>query len=56
MDISYYKKCEPIFGSWHIVREIGDGADIEAISTGVSHTVGLKFEGAVVAVRLNANG
>ena len=25
MDITYYKRYEPIFGSWHIVREIGEG-------------------------------
>ena len=26
MDISYYKKYEPIFGEWSIVREIGEGS------------------------------
>ena len=26
MDITYYKKYEPIFGEWHIVREIGEGS------------------------------
>lgn len=26
MDISYYKKFEPIFGSWYITREIGEGS------------------------------
>ncbi|MBS7366542.1 MAG: serine/threonine protein kinase, partial [Oscillospiraceae bacterium] len=25
MDTSYYKKYEPIFGKWHIVRELGEG-------------------------------
>ena len=26
MDIAYYKKYEPLFGSWHIVNEIGEGS------------------------------
>ena len=26
MDISYYKKYEPVFNYWHIVREIGEGS------------------------------
>ncbi|MDO4816427.1 MAG: protein kinase [Bacillota bacterium] len=26
MDITYYKKYEPIFGSWKIAREIGEGS------------------------------
>ena len=26
MDTSYYKKYEPIFGKWHIVRELGEGS------------------------------
>ena len=26
MDTNYYKKYEPIFGKWHIVRELGEGS------------------------------
>ena len=26
MDMTYYKRYEPIFGSWYIVREIGEGS------------------------------
>ena len=26
MDINYYKQYEPIFGSWHITRQIGEGS------------------------------
>lgn len=26
MDMNYYKQYEPIFGSWHITRLIGEGS------------------------------
>ena len=26
MDITYYKQYEPIFGVWHITRQLGEGA------------------------------
>ena len=26
MDITYYKKFEPIFGTWHIVKQLGEGS------------------------------
>ena len=47
MDISYYKKYEPIFGSWHIVREIGEGSfgkvfEIEREDFGTTYRAALK--------------
>lgn len=47
MDISYYKKYEPIFGSWHIVREIGEGSfgkvfEIEREDFGYTYKSALK--------------
>lgn len=47
MDISYYKKYEPIFGEWHIVREIGEGSfgkvfEIEREDFGHTYKAALK--------------
>ena len=47
MDITYYKKYEPIFGSWHIVREIGEGSfgkvfEIERREFGRTYKAALK--------------
>ena len=47
MDISYYKKYEPIFGKWHIVRELGEGSfgkvfQIEHRDFGNTYTSALK--------------
>ena len=47
MDISYYKKYEPIFGSWRIVEEIGEGSygqvfEIERSEFGQRYTAALK--------------
>ncbi len=47
MDITYYKKYEPIFGSWHIVREIGEGSfgkvfEIEREDFGQTYRAALK--------------
>ena len=47
MDISYYKKYEPIFGSWKIVREIGEGSfgkvfEIERTDFGYTYKAALK--------------
>ncbi len=47
MDIGYYKKFEPIFGEWHIVREIGEGSygkvfEIERTDFGYSYRAALK--------------
>ncbi|MBS7366300.1 MAG: hypothetical protein KIG31_06925, partial [Oscillospiraceae bacterium] len=47
MDISYYKKYEPIFGEWSIVREIGEGSfgkvfEIERRDFGYTYKAALK--------------
>ena len=47
MDISYYKKYEPIFGKWHIVREIGEGSfgkvfEIEREDFGYTYKAAMK--------------
>ncbi len=47
MDITYYKKYEPIFGSWKIVREIGEGSfgkvfEIEREDFGYTYKSALK--------------
>lgn len=47
MDISYYKKYEPIFGAWKIVREIGEGSfgqvfEIERTDFGRTYKAALK--------------
>ena len=47
MDISYYKRYEPIFGSWRIVREIGAGSfgkvfEIEREEFGYTYKAALK--------------
>ena len=47
MDISYYKKYEPIFGKWHIVRELGEGSfgkvfEIERRDFGGTYKAALK--------------
>lgn len=48
MDISYYKKYEPIFGEWHIVKKIGEGAygsvfEIERYDFGITYKAALKI-------------
>ena len=47
MDTSYYKKYEPIFGKWHIVRELGEGSfgkvfEIERRDFGGTYKAALK--------------
>ena len=47
MDISYYKKYEPLFGAWRIVREIGSGSfgkvfEIEREDFGPKYRAALK--------------
>ena len=47
MDINYYKQYEPIFGSWHITRQIGEGSfgkvfEIEREDFGVTYRAALK--------------
>ena len=47
MDITYYKKYEPVFGSWKIVREIGEGSfgkvfEIERRDFGYTYKAALK--------------
>lgn len=47
MDINYYKKYEPIFGSWNIVRMIGEGSfgqvyEIERNELGTTYKAALK--------------
>lgn len=47
MDISYYKKYEPVFGEWKIVREIGSGSfgkvfEIEREDFGYTYKAALK--------------
>ena len=47
MDTSYYKKYEPIFGQWHIVRELGEGSfgkvfEIEREDFGYTYKAALK--------------
>lgn len=47
MDLSYYKSMEPIFGSWHITRLIGEGSfgkvfEIEREDFGRTYKAGLK--------------
>ena len=47
MDTSYYKKYEPIFGEWSIVREIGEGSfgkvfEIERRDFGYTYKAALK--------------
>ena len=47
MDITYYKKYEPVFGSWKIVREIGEGSfgkvfEIEREDFGRTYKAALK--------------
>ena len=47
MDMTYYKKYEPIFGSWRIVREIGEGSfgkvfEIEREDFGRTYKAALK--------------
>lgn len=47
MDISYYKKYEPIFGEWSIVRELGEGSfgkvfEIERRDFGYTYKAALK--------------
>ena len=47
MDITYYKRYEPIFGSWHIVRELGEGSfgkvfEIEREDFGYTYKSALK--------------
>ena len=47
MDITYYKKYEPIFGEWKIVREIGEGSfgkvfEIERRDFGYTYKAALK--------------
>ena len=47
MDITYYKKYEPIFGEWKIVKEIGEGSfgkvfEIEREDFGYTYKAALK--------------
>ena len=47
MDTNYYKKYEPIFGKWHIVRELGEGGfgkvfEIERRDFGRTYKAALK--------------
>ena len=47
MDINYYKQYEPIFGSWRIIRQIGEGSfgkvfQIEREDFGVTYRAALK--------------
>ncbi|MDD5901817.1 MAG: serine/threonine-protein kinase [Oscillospiraceae bacterium] len=47
MDTSYYKKYEPIFGKWHIVKELGEGSygkvfEIEREDFGYTYKAALK--------------
>ena len=47
MDINYYKQYEPIFGSWRITRQIGEGSfgkvfEIEREDFGVTYKAALK--------------
>ena len=47
MDTNYYKKYEPIFGKWHIVRELGEGSfgkvfEIERRDFGGTYKAALK--------------
>ena len=47
MDTNYYKKYEPIFGKWHIVRELGEGGfgkvfEIERRDFGGTYKAALK--------------
>ena len=47
MDINYYKQYEPIFGSWRITRQIGEGSfgkvfEIEREDFGVTYRAALK--------------
>ena len=47
MDINYYKQYEPIFGSWRIIRQIGEGSfgkvfEIEREDFGVTYRAALK--------------
>ena len=47
MDINYYKQYEPLFGSWRITRQIGEGSfgkvfEIEREDFGVTYRAALK--------------
>ena len=47
MNLEYYKKYEPLFGKWHIVREIGRGSygsvyEIEQEEFGINYTAAMK--------------
>lgn len=47
MDITYYKQYEPIFGSWYITRELGEGSfgkvfEIEREDFGYTYKAALK--------------
>ena len=47
MDINYYKQYEPIFGSWHITRQIGEGSfgkvfEIQREDFGTTYRAALK--------------
>ena len=47
MDITYYKQYEPIFGVWHITRQLGEGAygkvfEMEREDFGVTYKAALK--------------
>ena len=47
MDINYYKQYEPLFGSWRITRQIGEGSfgkvfEIERKDFGVTYRAALK--------------
>ena len=47
MDINYYKQYEPIFGAWHITRQIGEGSfgkvfEIQREDFGTTYRAALK--------------
>ena len=47
MDMNYYKQYEPIFGSWRIVRKLGEGSfgkvyEIEREDFGTTYKAALK--------------
>ena len=47
MDINYYRQYEPIFGSWHITRQIGEGSfgkvfEIQREDFGTTYRAALK--------------
>ena len=52
----YYSKYEPIFGSWHIISELGSGAEGHLYRISREDALGHVFYSALKAVTIPAGG